>query len=113
MAAYVIATEQVTDEVTFGRYTKEVPATLEPFGGRLVVWRSNRARADDERVRPQLAVIEFPSRQQAKAWLRSGAYRRALTFRPRSSTGHISIATGIDGLRRALQTRCRETMTPR
>jgi uncharacterized protein (DUF1330 family) len=110
MVAYVVATEQVTDEATFGRYTKLVPETIEPFGGRLVVWRSH-PRAKD--ARPQLGVIEFPSRRQAKSWFRSAAYRRALSLRIGSSTGDIVITTGIDGLRRALQASCRVTMTLR
>ncbi len=37
MAAYVIANVEVTDAATYERYRKDVPATIEKYGGRFLV----------------------------------------------------------------------------
>ena len=113
MAAYVVATEQVTDEATFGRYREAVPATIEPYGGRFVIWHSNRPLEYEEWMLPQLAVIEFPSRRNAEAWYRSAAYRKAMALCLKSSAGDIIITSGIARLRRTLRTSCEAVMTLR
>jgi uncharacterized protein (DUF1330 family) len=36
MKAFLVATETINDETVFATYRKQVPATLEPFGGQFV-----------------------------------------------------------------------------
>jgi uncharacterized protein (DUF1330 family) len=45
MKAYAIAAETIKDQAMFDTYRKEVPATLVPFGGQIIVLRGGDSRA--------------------------------------------------------------------
>lgn len=97
MPAYIVASVQVTDPDGYSEYSAQVPATLEPFGGRFAVRGGElEVLEGGEWFTPRLVVLEFPSRDQARAWYESDAYQRILPVRQRNSTGRLVLAEGYD-----------------
>ena len=81
MAAYVIAGNNVIDSETMGEYAKQVPATLEPFGGRFLVRGGELELVEGAWTTQRLVVIEFPSRDHARNWYQSDAYQAIIQGR--------------------------------
>jgi uncharacterized protein (DUF1330 family) len=94
MKAYVIAAETVNDRAMFDAYAKDVPATLAPFGGKLVARGGHLTVLEGEWPHPRLVIIEFPSRADAEAWYASDAYRKIISLRHNSSVGNLVITDG-------------------
>jgi uncharacterized protein (DUF1330 family) len=95
MKAYVIAAETVNDQAMFDLYRKDVPATLVPFGGQVVVRGGNLTVVEGEWLHPRLVIIEFPSRSAAEDWYKSAEYRRIISLRHKSSAGNLIIVDGF------------------
>ena len=66
MAAYVIANIEVIDAAVYERYRREVPATIEKYGGRFLV-RGGAVQALEGNVAPKrIVVLEFPKASSAR-----------------------------------------------
>src|SRR4051812_45662672 len=65
MKAYVIAAETVKDDAKFAEYRKDVPATVEAFGGKFVARGGKLTTLEGEWPHQRVVVIEFPSRDAA------------------------------------------------
>ncbi|MCC6312939.1 MAG: DUF1330 domain-containing protein [Thermomicrobiales bacterium] len=89
MAAYIIANVEVTDPEGYREYSRQVPASLEPFGGRFVVRAGAAERLEGEATPHRVVVIEFPSVDAAKAWHASPAYQTIAKIRHQHSTSHV------------------------
>jgi uncharacterized protein (DUF1330 family) len=95
MAAYVIANIEVTDAATYERYRKDVPATIEKYGGRYLV-RGGAVQALEGQFMPKrIAVVEFPSLERAKAWWDSSEYRPLRALRQSASRGDLFVVEGV------------------
>jgi uncharacterized protein (DUF1330 family) len=81
LAAYVIAGNHVTDDETMREYAKQVPATLEPFGGQFLVRGGQIDLAEGEWTTPRVVVIAFPSLEHARNWYHSEAYQAIIQTR--------------------------------
>ena len=96
MTAYVIVDVEVLDPEAYAEYTRAVPATLEPFGGRFLV-RGGAVHTLEGAWRPQRAVlIEFPSVERAKAWHASPEYVAILPIRRKHArTNFLAVLEGV------------------
>ena len=95
MAAYVIANVEVTDAATYERYRKDVPATIEQYGGRFLV-RGGAAIALEGGFQPKrIVVLEFPSVERAQAWWDSPEYRPLRALRQSASRGDLFVVAGV------------------
>ena len=94
MPGYVIADVDVQDPEAYGEYSKLVPATLEPYGGRFVVRGGEVERLEGDWEPHRLVVIEFPSLEQAHAWYSSPRYEEAKAIRLRASRGSLLLVDG-------------------
>ena len=89
MAAYVIADVEVGDPEPYEEYRRRFRATIEPYGGRVVVI-GDRCEPLEGAWRPKrLVVLKFPSRERAKAWYTSSEYRAILPIRRRHARTHF------------------------
>lgn len=95
MKAYVIVQESIQDQETFDQYRKDVPATLQEFGGVFVVRGGTLTILEGEWGHPRLVVIEFPSRANAEAWYKSAAYQRLVPLRLAAASGNFVIVDGV------------------
>ena len=95
MSAYVIAEVNVTDPDQFAEYRKLVPATIEKYGGRFVVRGGTVETKEGGRSPARMVVIEFPSSDQAKAWLNSPEYAGPKAIRHSTSTSTMWVVEGF------------------
>jgi len=75
-------------------YLQKIDATLEPFGGRFLVHGGDLEVIEGEWP-GHLVVIEFESRERARAWYRSQAYQQILPLRTRNADGNAVLAQGV------------------
>ena len=94
MKAFVVAAETVNDEAVFASYRKEVPATLEAFGGRFIARGGDLSVLEGEWPHHRLVIIEFPSRAAAEGWYKSAEYQKIISLRHNSSAGNLVIVDG-------------------
>jgi uncharacterized protein (DUF1330 family) len=95
MAAYLIANVEVTDAATYERYRKDVPATIEKYGGRFLVRGGAVEALEGTFVPKRIVVLEFPSVERAKAWWNSPEYRPLLALRQSASRGDLIVVAGV------------------
>ncbi len=92
MSAYCIFDiTQIVDEEKIGEYRQHVGATVEQYGGRYVV-RGGACEVVEGDWQPvRLAILEFPSLDQARRWYNSEEYRdlKALRLAATHSNGVI------------------------
>ncbi len=91
MPAYVIVGVDVTEPDVYPAYSREVPATLEPFGGAFAVRGGAFEILEGAWQAPRIVVIRFPSMDQAKAWHESAAYQAILPIRLRHAQTHFMV----------------------
>jgi uncharacterized protein (DUF1330 family) len=95
MAAYFIVDNEVTDPAGFEEYRKQVPATLEQYGGKILV-RGGQIQALEGDWKPaRIVVTEFPSIEQARRWYDSEEYRPLKALRLRTARGSIVLVEGV------------------
>lgn len=96
MAAYVLVDVEVLNPEAYAEYTRAVPATLEPFGGRFLV-RGGAVETLEGAWQPRRAVlIEFPSVERAKAWHASPDYVAILPIRVQHArTNFLAVLEGV------------------
>jgi uncharacterized protein (DUF1330 family) len=95
VAAYVIADVEVTNPDRYAEYSRQVPATLAPFGGEFLV-RGGRSQPLDGGWEPKrLVVIRFDGVERAKAWYDSPAYQAILPIRLENSRGRVVLVEGV------------------
>ena len=96
MAAYIIVDVEVTNQEAYEEYRRQVPATLEPYGGRFAV-RGGRYETLEGAWQPQrVVVLEFPSFDRAKEWHASPEYQAIIPLRTRNArTNFLTVVEGV------------------
>jgi uncharacterized protein (DUF1330 family) len=94
MPAYVINDMEVTDPQLFEEYKKLSPATVLQYGGKFLA-RGGRTQTLEGGWSPsRLVVLEFPSVQQAQAWIDSPEYAPARRLLQLSSNSNMIAVEG-------------------
>ena len=75
--AYVFVTMKATDMDKYKEYMAAAPAAVKAFGGEYVVRGGRYETLEGEFAPARIAIVRFPSYEQAKAWYDSQAYRAA------------------------------------
>ena len=94
MAAYVIASIEVTDPDLYAEYRAQVPASIEDYGGRFLVRGGESEILEGSWQPPRVVVLEFPDADAARRWYSSEEYRLLIGLRQRASTGHLLLVEG-------------------
>ena len=96
MAAYVIVDVEVTNQDAYEEYRRQVPATLESYGGRFAV-RGGRYETLEGSWRPQrIVVLEFPDFDRAKQWYASPEYQAIVPLREQNArTNFLTVVEGV------------------
>lgn len=95
MSAYFIVDNEVTDPAGFEEYRKQVPATLEKYGGKILVRGGQIQMLEGDWKPKRLVVTEFPSIEQARRWYDSEDYRALKALRLRSARGSVVLVEGV------------------
>jgi uncharacterized protein (DUF1330 family) len=94
VAAYVIASIEVTDPETYAEYRAQVLPIVERYGGRFLV-RGGASEILEGSWQPQrVVVLEFPDADAARRWHSSAEYRPLIELRQRASNGHLLLVEG-------------------
>ena len=95
MAAYVIADVEVKDPAAFEEYRKQVPATIQKYGGRYLV-RGGATEVLEGEWRPRrLVILEFASVAAARRWYDSEEYRGPKALRRRATVTNLALVEGL------------------
>jgi len=94
MPAYVAVQVVINDPVTYERYKKLTPGSLESFGGRFLA-RGGATEALEGTWKPQrFVLLEFPSVERARAWWDSPEYAEAKKLRQASASTEMLLIEG-------------------
>ena len=95
MPGYVIAEIEITDPTAFEEYRKQVPATVQKYGGRFLA-RGGTVHTLEGGWQPKrLVVLEFPSVEQARRWYDSEEYREPKALRLKAGQADMIFVDGV------------------
>ena len=95
MSAYVIAEIDITDPAAYEDYRRQVPDVIARYGGKYIV-RGGKVEALEGGWSPKrIAIVEFPSMEQALKFYRSPEYAPLLRIRQKASRGKLVIVEGV------------------
>ncbi len=95
MAAYVIASIEVTDAERFEVYRGQVPATVEQHGGKYLVRGGAVEVVEGDRPARRTVVLEFESLEKARGWYYSDDYAGPKELRIASTISEVMIVEGV------------------
>ncbi len=95
MPAYVIVQINVTNAEGYEDYKPLAAASVAQYGGRYLVRGGESATLEGDAAPGRVAVMEFPTLEQAKRWWNSAEYQAAIPFRRRNSTATIFAVEGV------------------
>jgi uncharacterized protein (DUF1330 family) len=79
--AYIIVQMNVSDPEKYKEYMALAPATVKAAGGEYVVRGGKLETLEGDWKPHRVAMLKFPSYEQAKAWYDGESYRRACEHR--------------------------------
>jgi len=95
MTAYVIVDIEVTDPEGYAEYKSLAPAAVALYGGKYIARGGQTERLEGDWQPSRLVILEFPSIEQAKAWLHSPEYAPARALRHRYANSNMVVIEGI------------------
>lgn len=95
MPAYVINDMEVTDPELLEEYKKLSPPTVARYGGRFLARGGSIETLEGTWTPQRLVILEFPTLQQAKAWIDSDDYAPAKRLRQKSARSKLIVVDGI------------------
>ena len=95
MPAYAIFDIVVTDSERYEDYKKLAPPAIAAYGGKYLV-RGGRLDVLEGDWNPsRIVVLEFPTAEQARAWIDSPEYREARALRHATATTNAILVVGV------------------
>ncbi|HXJ79394.1 MAG TPA: DUF1330 domain-containing protein [Candidatus Methylomirabilis sp.] len=94
MPAYLIADITIQKPDVFAEYRKQVPASVEKYGGRFLTRGGDHLVLEGDWRPSRVVVIEFPDMTAAKAWYGSAEYQPLIKLRQSASTGPLILVEG-------------------
>ena len=95
MAAYIIATIEVTDPEQFEVYRGQVPATIEKHGGKYLARGGEVTVVEGDQPERRTVVLEFADLDAAKGWYYSDDYAGPKALRIQSTISNVMIVDGV------------------
>ena len=95
MAAYIHASVEVTDPVSYKEYRRQVPAVIAAHGGRYLVRGGPTDVLEGEPGTARQVILEFPDMAQLKAFYHSPEYTALIAVRQRASKGRLVAIEGV------------------
>jgi uncharacterized protein (DUF1330 family) len=96
-AGYVIVQMNISDPEQYKKYMAEAPASIKAAGGEYLVRGGKNEVLEGDWTPHRLAVLKFPSYEQAKAWYDGENYRRAREHRKNATEYfRMVVVEGVD-----------------
>lgn len=95
MTAYIIVDIEVTDPAGYADYKELAPAAVSLYGGKYIARGGKNETLEGDWHTNRLVILEFPSSEQAKAWLNSPEYAPARALRHKYARSKMIVVEGI------------------
>ncbi len=95
MTAYAIFDITVHDPERYEDYKKLAPPAIAAYGGKYLVRGGQLDVLEGDWNPSRIVVLEFPSADQAKAWIDSPEYREARALRHTTATTNAILIEGV------------------
>ena len=95
MVAYVIVDIAISDPDLYEEYKKQVPPTLERYGGRFLVRGGRVENLEGDWSPKRLVILEFDSVEQAKRWWSSAEYMTPKALRQAAAKASMIVVQGV------------------
>ena len=96
MTVYMIVeAKEVTDPALYGEYIRQVPATIEKFGGKYRVRGGAVTVIAGDWDPARIIVVEFDSMEKFQGWWDSPEYRKLLPLRERGARTNAIVVEGV------------------
>jgi uncharacterized protein (DUF1330 family) len=95
MSAYVIASINVTDPEKYKNYMALSPAAIAAAGGTFLVRGGNLEILEGDWSRPRIVIVEYPTREAAKAFYDSALYVAARAEREGAAEFSMIVVDGV------------------
>ena len=95
MAGFVIIDVEITDAERYGEFMEKVTATVEAYGGKFVVRGGTFDVIEGDWTPNRLALLEFATVEDSRAWLDSPEYNALNEIRTSSSNINMVVVEGV------------------
>ncbi len=95
MPAYAIFDIVVTDPGRYEDYKKLAPPAIAAYGGKYLARGGKLDVLEGAWGLSRIVVLEFPTAEQAKAWIDSPEYREARALRHATATTNAILVEGV------------------
>ena len=95
MPAYAIFDITVHDPVRYEEYKKLAPPAIAAYGGKYLVRGGQLDVLEGDWNPSRIVVLEFPTAEQARAWIDSPEYREARALRRATATTNAILVVGV------------------
>ena len=95
MSAFVIVDIEVTEPAGYEEYKKLAPPAVALYGGKYVARGGKNETLEGEWRPDRLVILEFPSMEQAKAWVNSPEYAPARAMRHKYAKSNMVLVEGV------------------
>ena len=95
MPGYLIAMIEVIDPKGFEEYREKVPPTIAAHGGRYLARGGQVEVLEGSLPSKRIAIVEFPSLAEAKAWWQAPEYQPLRAIRERTTKSTLVITEGL------------------
>ena len=75
-AGYIVVEMKISDPERYKEYMAAAPATISAAGGEYLVRGGRSEKIEGDWTPARLAILKFPSYEQAKAWYDGERYRQ-------------------------------------
>jgi len=88
--AYLIVEMNITDMEQYKQYMAQAPATIKAYGGEYLVRGGQHEALEGDWQPTRIAMLRFPSYEQAKAWYEQSDYVNVRKLRA-GATEHFNM----------------------
>ena len=94
MKAYLVLDLAIHDLAGFAPYIRSIPAQIEKHAGRYIVQGVEPTPIEGDWRPERMVIIEFPSRENAEAFLSDPDCKALFRIRHATTTGRLVLADG-------------------
>ena len=95
MAAYLVLDIEVTDPAGYEEYKKLAPQAVAKYGGKYIARGGKVENLEGDWNPSRVVILEFPSAEQAKAWINSPEYAPARALRHQYAINKAVVVEGV------------------
>ena len=95
MPAYLINDMDILDPQGLDEYKKLSPPTVAQYGGKFLVRGGAVKPLEGDWQPKRLVILEFPSVEQAQAWIDSPEYAAPRAMRQKAARSNIVVVEGV------------------